>query len=144
LIEKAVELGVSEVVPLATARSVAQPVEQALDRLRRTVIEASKQCGRNRLMQLSQARSWGEFIESTATIPVRLLAHPGDQRDWSARLHPSPFSSVTLAVGPEGGFSPEELSVALDVGWQRVTLGARILRVETAAIFLAASVTQCL
>ena len=52
LVEKAVELGVARIVPLRTQRSVAQPVEQALVRLRRAVIEASKQCGRNRLLQI--------------------------------------------------------------------------------------------
>ena len=144
LIEKAVELGVSQVVPLETAHSVAQPVEQALQRLRRTVIEASKQCGRNRLMELSRPRTWEELIGSTADIPVRLLAHPGGQGDSSLIRNPqsSSVSSVAVAIGPEGGFSSDELSIALEAGWQQVVLGARILRVETAAIFLAASVVQ--
>ena len=62
LVEKAVELGVGRLVPLETARSVAQPTEQALERLRRTVIEASKQCGRNRLMEIASPQSWTEFV----------------------------------------------------------------------------------
>jgi 16S rRNA (uracil1498-N3)-methyltransferase len=143
LIEKAVELGVAEVVPLVTARGVAQPVAQALERLRRTVIEASKQCGRNRLMQLSEPRSWAELMASTGDIPQRLLAHPEGQpgaRDSSFPLPPSSFPAVALAVGPEGGFSADEVEVAMAAGWRRVGLGARILRVETAAIFLVASV----
>jgi len=148
LIEKAVELGVSQVVPLETARSVAQPVEQALQRLRRTVIEASKQCGRNRLMELSLPRTWAQLIRGTADIPLRLLAHPGGQgdssliRDPQAGGHPSSFPSMVVAIGPEGGFSPDELRAALEAGWQQVVLGTRILRVETAAIFLVASVIQ--
>ncbi len=142
LIEKAVELGVSQVVPLETARSVAQPVEQALQRLRRTVIEASKQCGRNRLMELSQPRTWEELLTSTADISRRLLAHPGGVRDSSFLLPPSSFFSVALAIGPEGGFSPDELRMASEAGWQQVALGSRILRVETAAIFLVASISQ--
>jgi 16S rRNA (uracil1498-N3)-methyltransferase len=145
LIEKAVELGVSQVVPLETTRSVAQPVEQALERLRRTVIEASKQCGRNRLMELSPARTWEAFLQSTADVPARLLAHPespSDQEHSSFILPPSSFPSVALAIGPEGGFSPDEVQTALAAGWRRIALGSRILRVETAAIFLVASVVQ--
>src|SRR5436190_713470 len=53
LVEKATELGVTRIVPLVTERGVAQPVESALERLRRSVIEASKQCGRNRLMEIA-------------------------------------------------------------------------------------------
>jgi 16S rRNA (uracil1498-N3)-methyltransferase len=49
---------------------------------------------------------------------------------------------MVVAIGPEGGFSPDELRAALEAGWQQVVLGTRILRVETAAIFLVASVIQ--
>jgi 16S rRNA (uracil1498-N3)-methyltransferase len=142
LIEKAVELGVSQVVPLETTRSVAQPVEQALERLRRTVIEASKQCGRNRLMELSRSQTWEEFIRSTADIAVRWVAHPGDTLEPAPRRDASTLTSVALAIGPEGGFSADELQMALDGGWRQVALGTRILRVETAAIFMVASVIQ--
>jgi 16S rRNA (uracil1498-N3)-methyltransferase len=138
LVEKAVELGVSQIVPLETARSVAQPVQQALERLRRTVIEASKQCGRNRLMELLPSQTWPEFIRSTMDIPLRLLAHPGEKPDSPIVAHPSSFPSAALAIGPEGGFSPDEVQLALEAGWEQVNLGPRILRVETAAIFLAA------
>ena len=62
LVEKVVELGVARLVPLETERGVAQPVENALERLRRGVIEASKQCGRNRLMEIAEPRAWREFL----------------------------------------------------------------------------------
>ena len=142
LIEKAVELGAAQVVPLQTTRSVAQPVEQALERLRRTVIEASKQCGRNRLMELSQSQTWEEFIRGTADIAVRWVAHPGGTHELPPGRDASTTASVALAIGPEGGFSADELQMALDRGWRQVALGTRILRVETAAIFMVASVIQ--
>ena len=80
LVEKAVELGVTRIVPLRTRRGVAQPVEQALVRLRRAVIEASKQCGRNRLLQIDQPRAWPDFVADAADAPCRLLAHPEGNR----------------------------------------------------------------
>jgi 16S rRNA (uracil1498-N3)-methyltransferase len=139
LIEKAVELGVACIVPLSTERGVAQPIESALVRLRRLVIEASKQCGRNRLMQIETPWNWSELVAGTPHEASRLLAHP--------RLDPSTHPWVALsdrvvaAIGPEGGFSDAEVSLALDAGWQPVDLGGRILRVETAALALATLAT---
>jgi 16S rRNA (uracil1498-N3)-methyltransferase len=149
LVEKAVELGVRQVVPLRTSRSVAQPVQQALERLERTVIEASKQCGRNRLMQIGEPQVWPDFVSATEQVPTRLLAHPDARpRDGAKRsgLFIPPDEATTgpvlLAVGPEGGFTAEEVALATAAGWRPVDLGPRILRVETAAILLAAMVAQ--
>ncbi|OHB70190.1 MAG: hypothetical protein A2V70_08860 [Planctomycetes bacterium RBG_13_63_9] len=144
LVEKAVELGVRRIVPLRTARSVSQPAEQALDRLRRTVIEASKQCGRNRLMEIARPRGWADFVAETKATPCRLLAHPRSRRGtaepWTSAAGST--SHVLLAVGPEGGFTAEEVSLAAAAGWQLISLGPRILHVETAAVLLVAMVTQ--
>src|SRR5205823_14535109 len=71
LIEKATELGVTRIVPLVTERGVAQPVESALDRLRRGVIEASKQCGRNRLMEIAQSKTASVLFHETAPDVAR-------------------------------------------------------------------------
>src|SRR3990172_5023056 len=68
LVEKAVELGVTRIIPLRTQRGVAQPVEQALVRLRRSVIEASKQCGRNRLLQIDEPQDWRDFVADGAAV----------------------------------------------------------------------------
>ncbi len=149
LVEKAVELGVTRVVPLKTSRSVAQPVQQAVARLQRTVIEASKQCGRNRLMEIAEPQPWPDFVAETQGIPTRILAHPndrscvGDSAVKLRRLSDKPVADpVMLAVGPEGGFTAEEVALAVAAGWTLVDLGPRILRVETAAVFLVAMVTQ--
>jgi 16S rRNA (uracil1498-N3)-methyltransferase len=141
LIEKAVELGVYRLVPLRTARAVAQPVDQAVQRLRRSVVEASKQCGRNRLMQIESARDWSDFLAMTASAPCRLLAHPqsGAHGIEQAASNSNP-AEIALAIGPEGGFTDSEVSESLAAGWKLVDLGSRILRVETAALFLVANV----
>ena len=64
LVEKAVELGVTRIVPLSTKRSVAEISAATLDRLRRIVVEASKQCGRNRLLEITEPQNWQQAIES--------------------------------------------------------------------------------
>ena len=153
LVEKAVELGVGRLVPIETARGVAQGVEKALDRLRRTVIEASKQCGRNRLLEIAEPRPWADFVTETADVPRRLLAHPyhvaADDGADTSELPIGPGHAcatlqgaqrAALAVGPEGGFTQEEVARAVGAGWQPIDLGPRILRVETAAVLLSAMV----
>ncbi len=149
LVEKAVELGVKRLVPLETERSVARPGERTLTRLRRTVIEASKQCGRNRLMEIAQPQPWPDFVDRTQRAHLRLLAHP---RSRAAETEPLPGQKslaslgsshgVVLAVGPEGGFTGNEITQATSAGWQLVDLGPRTLRTETAAILLASMAAQ--
>jgi 16S rRNA (uracil1498-N3)-methyltransferase len=145
LVEKAVELGVACLVPLRTARSVADPAAQALQRLRRTVIEASKQCGRNCLMEIAEPAPWTDFAAIGDNAAPRLLAHPGGpglaRPTRQSQTTPLPAAAI-LAVGPEGGFTDEEVALAAAAGWQTVDLGARILRIETAAFLLVARVTQ--
>ena len=141
LVEKAVELGVGRLVPLWTARGVAQPVEQALARLRRAVVEASKQCGRNRLMEIGTPQHWADFAMETSDAACRAMAHPGGDAAGPLLLSGEPIPpKALLAVGPEGGFAEEEVAVAQASGWRLIGLGPRILRVETAALALVAQV----
>ena len=142
LVEKAVELGVTRIVPLRTQRSVAQPVEQALVRLRRSVIEASKQCGRNRLMEIDEPQDWPRYVENSANAKVRLLAQPqGFHKGQHLPLPDELPDRVLLAIGPEGGFVGQEVTAAVVAGWHTVDLGPRILRIETAALALVAIIT---
>ncbi len=139
LVEKLVELGAHAMVPLITSRAVAQPTGGALARLSRAVIEASKQCGRNRLMAIEAPQDWPSFIAHPPDDGLRVLAHPDRASPWStvARdLEISKLQRVTIAVGPEGGLNDDEVRSAQSYGWMTVELGRRILRVETAAMFL--------
>ncbi len=138
LVEKAVEVGVTRLAPLTTERGVVQPREKTLDRLRRAVIEATKQCGRTRLMEIGAATSAGEFFAAAPHSARRLLAHPGGP-SWPATADGD--RATYLAVGPEGGFTDEEVAQATEAGWQRIDLGPRTLRVETAALALAAHIS---
>jgi 16S rRNA (uracil1498-N3)-methyltransferase len=127
LIEKLTELGATSFTPLITERSVVKIDDSKTDKLRRAVIEASKQCGRNMLMQIHGPARWAEWFPWQTGR--RLIAHPGEptNRKWQ-------LDTVTLAIGPEGGFTEDEVASALVSGWERMTLGPRILRVETAAL----------
>jgi 16S rRNA (uracil1498-N3)-methyltransferase len=136
LVEKLTELGVAELVPLTTERGVAQPTASALERLRRSVIEATKQCGRNRLMRIAEPLSWDDWIRREA--PRRLLAHPGGLA--SSQIDGERALDTQICVGPEGGLTDSEIKAAVAAGWKSVDLGPRILRVETAAVALAAAV----
>jgi 16S rRNA (uracil1498-N3)-methyltransferase len=138
LVEKTVELGVARIIPLLTERGVAQPVETALARLRRSVIEASKQCGRNTLMEIGEPCRLDALITATKSIPTRLIAHPGGSSILQACSSLAPRAEVVAAIGPEGGFTEAEVGQALASGWMIVSLGPRILRVETAASAVAA------
>jgi len=141
LVEKATELGVTRLIPLITERGVAQPTDSALDRLRRAVIEASKQCGRNRLLEIAAPANAPAYFAAAPTTALRLLADPSGHplstvgQAWrQPSAGPPALCAVHAAVGPEGGFDPAELTAATASGWQPASLGPRILRVETAAL----------
>lgn len=137
LVEKAAELGVSRLVPLSTARGTVDPRETKLARLRQTIIAACKQSRRSHLMELTAVWNWSQFVEQSCGA-LLLIAQPGgdvistidgNSRDIAAK--------IAMAVGPEGGWIDEEISLALQHGGRLVGLGRNILRVETAAICLA-------
>jgi 16S rRNA (uracil1498-N3)-methyltransferase len=135
LIEKLTELGVQSFVPLQTQRSVVHPREAKLERLQRWVVEASKQCGRNVLMEIRDLTDWKRYCIEIELPGLRLLAHPGG----ATGLGPM-RQGVAAAVGPEGGFTDGEIEQARAAGWQLIGLGPRILRVETAAVVLASRI----
>lgn len=136
LVEKLTELGVTSFVPLATQRSVVHPRDAKLERLGRWVIEASKQCGRNVLMQLGPLTPWSDYFRRPDLPSRRLLGSP-----TGPAFTPDKPIDTAVAVGPEGGFSPQEEAEARAVGWSAVSLGPRVLRVETAALALAVLTT---
>ena len=132
LVEKATELGVSRLIPIVTERSVVDPRAAKLDRLRRVIVEAAKQCRRDRLMELDRPTAWDSLARS-AVGSLKLIAHPGGRGIASTGLRPGADSAI-LAIGPEGGFTTNEVDRAIEAGWRAVGLGSTVLRVETAAL----------
>lgn len=136
LVEKLTELGVAKLVPLVTERGVAEATPGALERLERGVIEASKQCGRDTLMEIATPATVAELVAAKPAAGIGLVTDPGgaplDPTGWHEQ------AEVIGLVGPEGGFTPAELALAAAAGWERVALAPHVLRVETAAVALAA------
>jgi 16S rRNA (uracil1498-N3)-methyltransferase len=142
LVEKATEIGIERLIPLVTERSVVDPRESKLERLRRTILEASKQARRNRLMALDAPMSWSDLVRSTE-FQVCLIARP-DGLPPACWPHLPKGRSITLAVGPEGGFSPAEEDLADLHGWCPIRLSTNVLRIETAGLAGAAAIlTRC-
>ncbi len=132
LVEKATELGVSRLIPLLSERSVVEPGASKIARLEQKVIEASKQCGRARLMVIEPPRRWSGVVD----------AFPDAQKFVADALGNSPMRipeiptgcPTVLVVGPEGGFTPAEREQAVCLSWFPVRLGVNTLRIETAAV----------
>ncbi len=153
LVEKAVELGVSKIVPIKTARSVVDPRRSKLDNFRQNVIAASKQCGRSRLMEVADTVEWSSFVSQYMADSPSLVAHPGgvpfkeglihDLLETKRRTKNKP-DTLVVAIGPEGGFTVEEISAAAIRGSRLISLGPRILRVETAALMAASVFTAAM
>jgi 16S rRNA (uracil1498-N3)-methyltransferase len=143
-LQKAVELGVTRLIPLFTERSqirLDRPrLERRSEHWRGILIGACEQSGRRRLPILDSATTFDAWL--TADMPANgLLLDPLASLALTAL--PAPLSCVTLLVGPEGGLSPGEINRALQVGFRGVRLGPRILRTETAPL-AAISVIQAL
>jgi 16S rRNA (uracil1498-N3)-methyltransferase len=137
LVEKLTELGVSAFTPLQTARGVVRPREAKLEKLHRYVIESSKQCGRNCLMAVAPLTALPDLLRRPDLPPHRVLAHPSDGGEAPLPQKGTQNRDMIFAVGPEGGFTDEEVTLARTEGLQVRGLGPRILRIETAAIALA-------
>ena len=141
MVEKLTELGVDRLVPLVTARGVAEATAAATSRLERVVIEACKQCGRDTLLEIGAAATIESLAASTAPAASRLIAHPdAPPLDAAAVIAAGadPPCDLVGVVGPEGGFPPDEIATAQRHGFRPVSLGPHVLRIETAAIALAA------
>ena len=146
-IEKLVELGVDSLCPLITKRSVAVVNENNAERLERYVIEACKQCGRNQLMSIEPSASID--VVMSAHLSSTWILHPEPLADSSHSIHAAnrfaadhPPISLLFLIGPEGGFTEEEVAQAIQLGAKILSLGERIQRVET-AVATAAVLGHC-
>jgi len=131
-LEKAVEIGVTRVIPFTAARSNVAPPRRS-DRWMRIIIEAAKQSKRYHLPVLEQTVTFDEVIRKPAASKILFAEHNGGS--LKSALAGSP---VLYLIGPEGGWTDSELSLAREHGWGLVSLGSGILKAETAAIVGAA------
>ncbi len=138
VIQKAVELGVAELVPLITDRCEANTkhAEKRMVRWQRIILDASKQCGRATLMKIGEPVKFQTMLAAGDNTETVLFA----ERDGE-RLGDGGRNVIrTVVIGPEGGWSDAEIDAARATGCRIITLGGRILRAETAAIAITAIV----
>jgi 16S rRNA (uracil1498-N3)-methyltransferase len=141
MVEKLTELGVSRLVPLVTSRGVAEATPAAVERLKRSVIEACKQCGRSTLLEIAEPRPLAACVAEKPPGSLGLVADPRGKPIGNGILPESEHGADVIAlVGPEGGFTDEEFAAAVEAGFTAVSLGRHVLRIETAAIAVAAVV----
>jgi 16S rRNA (uracil1498-N3)-methyltransferase len=149
-LQKGTEVGVSRFVPTICARNVVDDLDAAegkRERWARIIQEAAEQCGRGRLPELAPA----ELLPQALSYPsveraLRLIAWEGEQvnrlRDILAGCNFTDGARIEMFIGPEGGFTEDEVASARRYGVQPVTLGPRILRAETAGV-VAATLILC-
>jgi len=143
VLEKGTEIGVSRFVPLLSGRAQVKvhPGPQRAQRWRRIVSEAAEQCGRGRVPAVDPTQPFEEAVRSAPGL--RLIPWEGERTlglgVYLRALDERP-ATVSLIIGPEGGFAEEEVELARGAGCVPVSLGPRILRSETAGIVAAALV----
>lgn len=141
IIRQITEMGIHEWVPYSAHRSVpflnAQRIRARKDRWEKIAIEALKQCRRSSLLKIADLMTYEEMLAYSQNCDIKLMfwedespSRPFELPDFSA----SPIQSVMAIIGPEGGFTPEEIATARACGYSTVSLGPRILKADTATL----------
>ncbi len=157
VIQKAVELGASRIVPFESERCIKKPkaekAEKQLMRLSRIAEEAAKQCGRSRLPEVSPTKSFSEMLNEASAADLALFCYEGDGTEpikthlvrFKEALFAEPKTenrkTVSAVIGCEGGFSDAEASAAYAAGLLPTGLGKRILRCETAPMYVLSAIS---
>jgi 16S rRNA (uracil1498-N3)-methyltransferase len=134
-VEKCTELGIAAFIPLHTTRVITRSAK--IDRWKKIVLAAMKQSCRTMLPDISPIRNFEEMLAETSRFDMKLIAHETGEISTTIPtvMHVRPeISSAIVCIGPEGGFTDEEIQQAKTAGFVIVSLGQRRLRTETAAI----------
>ncbi len=140
LIQKAVEIGVSRIIPMISERTIVKPGKNKKSRWTNIARSAMKQCGRSILPEITDPLPLKKVLSQGIDCSFRFIAHAHknskslqhyftDSKDLS-------HNKALIVVGPEGGFTEEEVTVAEEQGFTKISLGSRRLRSETAGIVL--------
>lgn len=141
IVQKAVELGVCQVIPVQTRRCVvkldAKKAAKKVQRWQQIAESAAKQAGRGYIPVVSEVMTFQEALAFSEALDIRLIPYElADGMDGTRKILDGirPGQSVGIFIGPEGGFEKEEVGRAVEAGAMPITLGKRILRTETAGI----------
>jgi 16S rRNA (uracil1498-N3)-methyltransferase len=142
-LQKGSELGAAAFLPFYSERSNTRlsdaRQERRSEHWQAVIVSACEQCGQNRLPRLSPSETFETILKTASGTPaLRLFLDANAQQTLPdamrrAQTRPPPPTQAFLMIGPEGGFTPDEIRAARVAGWQAVRLGPRILRAETAA-----------
>jgi 16S rRNA (uracil1498-N3)-methyltransferase len=146
IVQKAVEIGAAEIAPILSDRTIVRLDEESAaskqEKWQTVAIEAAKQCGQNWLPQVHTPQSLAQFFQEHRRFDLQLIGslqtdavHLKKILAEYATEHGDRPASVLMLVGPEGDFTPAELSLARSQGCRPITLGPIVLRVETASIY---------
>lgn len=144
IIQKTVELGVCEIIPAMMERTVvrfhtAQDGQKKQIRWQKIAEEASKQCGRGCIPSVAVPLAFKQALSQIPENALKLIAYE-NEAEYSLKqriekaIESDDVTNIVIIIGPEGGISPEEFSLAIESGFQSISLGRRILRTETAGI----------
>ncbi|MCL2617788.1 MAG: 16S rRNA (uracil(1498)-N(3))-methyltransferase [Defluviitaleaceae bacterium] len=137
IIQKCVELGVSEIVPVLTNRTQTHPANAAVKahRWQKISKEAAQQSGRDIIPAITSVLPFREALDSLSQYEHTFVANENETEQYArAAYQRASVQNVAIFIGPEGGFDKSEIKAMRDKGVESVSLGRRILRVETAAI----------
>lgn len=137
LVEKATEIGVRKIIPFTSDNAVTVAGPQKINRWKRIAIASMKQSGRSIFPDITSAMSFKQVMGLGSNCNYRLIAHAGPESTSVNAVeskHQITTHKALLVVGPEGGFTKEEIEQAVECGFHPVTLGPRRLRAETAGV----------
>ncbi len=135
LVEKSTELGVRTIIPLLGERTI--PLHEKHDRLEKIALAAMKQCGRSWLPRIQPLQKFETVVGNSSHWQLKFIPHEKTdalQTISSELKHHDDVHSVLVIIGPEGGFSDDEVDLAEHNGFKLISLGLRRLRAETAAV----------
>ncbi len=135
-LQKAVELGVSEITPVFAENSAVKlPKERLQNKIRHwheIMVSATEQCGRSDLPKLNIPFSFAQFVAIEDRHSCKIILDPHSEKSFGS-LH-QPGENILVMIGPESGFTHTEIALAQKNGFKSIKLGPRVLRTETAAI----------
>jgi 16S rRNA (uracil1498-N3)-methyltransferase len=143
LIQKCAELGVQRLFPLHYERSIVRiknGCPEKIGKWRKIAIEASKQCGRSTITEISEVMDFGNILKGIGSYDISLFACSQSVSNNLKNIlkEYQRVNNIISFIGPEGGFTPKEMGMAKEAGCKFVSLGQRTLRVETSAIAISA------
>lgn len=143
--QKATELGTSQLIPFYSKNCDVKPNTTKADRLTKIMINACRQCGRSKLMQIETILKFDGVLNTLKNYDIVLFANETQNKNYILNVlnKKSSAKNIAIIVGPEGGFAPDEITALLNLkNVQSVSLGRRILRTETAGLYMLSVISE--